>query len=201
MSTLLDGWYAVAPAGAASPTQLRIGGARLVLVRLDGSWSAFSDACPHRLAPLSAGRVVPGPDGERLQCPYHGWEFGADGRCLRIPSMADGSPVPSGAFTREAAAGVEVGGAVWLPWGSPLEPAPGGLTDCETAELVELPADQVAATLCGDSAVAAVPGAPTTWSAADGSWFSVTPADAWSSYVAAAGRFADELGRVGVPAA
>ena len=38
---------------------------------------AFEDRCPHRGAPLSLGRL--GPQG--LACRYHGWTFGADGRC------------------------------------------------------------------------------------------------------------------------
>lgn len=34
-------------------------------------WSAMIDACPHRLAPLSQGRVD--PDSGCIECPYHGW--------------------------------------------------------------------------------------------------------------------------------
>src|SRR6185369_4375428 len=42
-----------------------------------GSAAALADTCPHRFAPLSKGRVR--PDG-RLACPYHGWNFDAQGR-------------------------------------------------------------------------------------------------------------------------
>jgi phenylpropionate dioxygenase-like ring-hydroxylating dioxygenase large terminal subunit len=45
-------------------------------------WRAFVDQCPHRLAPLSEGRLA--EDG-LLECPYHGWAFQGDGRCDRIP--------------------------------------------------------------------------------------------------------------------
>jgi len=31
---------------------------------------------------------------DRLVCPYHSWEFGADGQCLKIPS---GDPIPASA--------------------------------------------------------------------------------------------------------
>ncbi len=48
----------------------------------DGSVVALLDRCPHRFAPLSAGAVL---QGDRLQCPYHGLEFGADGACVRNP--------------------------------------------------------------------------------------------------------------------
>jgi len=34
-----------------------------------GTYRCFRDACPHRLVPLSDGRIA--PNGE-LQCPYHG---------------------------------------------------------------------------------------------------------------------------------
>lgn len=34
-----------------------------------GAYRCLRDACPHRLVPLSDGRIA--PNGE-LQCPYHG---------------------------------------------------------------------------------------------------------------------------------
>ena len=43
---------------------------------------AFEDRCPHRGVPLSLGKL--GRDG--LICRYHGWTFGADGRCRLSPS-------------------------------------------------------------------------------------------------------------------
>jgi len=46
------------------------------------TWRAFEDQCPHRLAPLSEGRIA--EDG-LLECPYHGWAFQGDGTCDRIP--------------------------------------------------------------------------------------------------------------------
>lgn len=42
-----------------------------------GRPAALVDRCPHRFAPLSAGRVR--PDG-RLACPYHGWHFDGKGQ-------------------------------------------------------------------------------------------------------------------------
>jgi phenylpropionate dioxygenase-like ring-hydroxylating dioxygenase large terminal subunit len=51
-------------------------------------WRAFADQCPHRLAPLSEGRIA--ADG-LLECPYHGWAFQGDGACDRIPQQALGS--------------------------------------------------------------------------------------------------------------
>eukprot|EP01018_Ginkgo_biloba_P018176 Gb_36694 [translate_table: standard] len=55
------------------------------------NWLVFDDRCPHRLAPLSEGRID--EDGD-LQCSYHGWCFGASGECKYIPQAPfDGPPV------------------------------------------------------------------------------------------------------------
>ena len=55
----------------------------------DGNaWQAFADRCPHRLAPLSEGRIT--EDGH-LECPYHGWAFSSGGACEKLPQDADGS--------------------------------------------------------------------------------------------------------------
>ncbi|WP_017297760.1 Rieske 2Fe-2S domain-containing protein [Nodosilinea nodulosa] len=48
------------------------------------AWCVFEDKCPHRLAPLSEGRV--NESGE-LECPYHGWAFAGDGTCTHIPQQ------------------------------------------------------------------------------------------------------------------
>ncbi|KAG5191705.1 hypothetical protein JKP88DRAFT_204659 [Tribonema minus] len=53
------------------------------VIWFDGQrWRAFADACPHRLAPLSEGRVE--PDGT-LMCSYHAWRFDGQGACTSIP--------------------------------------------------------------------------------------------------------------------
>ncbi|GJP51414.1 hypothetical protein CLOM_g10579 [Closterium sp. NIES-68] len=54
-------------------------------------WLAFHDLCPHRLAPLSEGRIHESGD---LQCSYHGWTFAPDTSCSFIPQAPkDGPPV------------------------------------------------------------------------------------------------------------
>jgi phenylpropionate dioxygenase-like ring-hydroxylating dioxygenase large terminal subunit len=55
-------------------------------------WRALEDACPHRLAPLSEGRL--NARGE-LECPYHGWSFEGSGRCTAIPQAEDGAALSS----------------------------------------------------------------------------------------------------------
>lgn len=49
-------------------------------------WLAVADSCPHRLAPLSEGRVVNG--GTQLACSYHGWKFDDKGKCTVIPQVS-----------------------------------------------------------------------------------------------------------------
>ncbi|MGE0879387.1 MAG: Rieske 2Fe-2S domain-containing protein [Acidimicrobiia bacterium] len=63
---------------------------KLVVARLDDRTFVAMDArCPHRSASLACGKV----DGAGIRCAYHGWRFGADGRCVDIPALPDG-PVP-----------------------------------------------------------------------------------------------------------
>ena len=50
--------------------------------REDGGIAAIRDVCPHRFVPLSMGTLQP---GDRVQCIYHGLEFGADGQCVKNP--------------------------------------------------------------------------------------------------------------------
>ena len=53
-----------------------------------GEAYALRDICPHRAAPLSAGRLVREAGGDEVvECPYHGWRFRTgDGVCSAIPS-------------------------------------------------------------------------------------------------------------------
>jgi phenylpropionate dioxygenase-like ring-hydroxylating dioxygenase large terminal subunit len=55
--------------------------------RHTNAWKAFDDRCPHRLVPLSEGRIA--EDG-LLECPYHGWAFKGDGSCDHIPQQPEG---------------------------------------------------------------------------------------------------------------
>jgi nitrite reductase/ring-hydroxylating ferredoxin subunit len=62
------------------------------VVVLDEKICALRDVCPHRRVPLSAGTVADSSGGQVLECGYHGWSFGADGVCARIPALGDGRP-------------------------------------------------------------------------------------------------------------
>jgi vanillate O-demethylase monooxygenase subunit len=49
----------------------------------DGGFAALEDRCPHRFAPLSAGKLCDG--GAALLCPYHGLRFDSSGSCVHNP--------------------------------------------------------------------------------------------------------------------
>ena len=57
--------------------------------RNENAWKVFDDMCPHRLAPLSKGRI---DQWGRLQCVYHGWCFNGSGDCKFIPQAPPDSP-------------------------------------------------------------------------------------------------------------
>lgn len=85
---VFDIWYFTGLSQEVKPGQMRrieIAGHPINLGRRkDGQLFALYDICPHRAAPLSAGRII----GETVECPYHGWRFRqSDGQCTRIPSL------------------------------------------------------------------------------------------------------------------
>jgi len=89
---LTDIWYFAAVSGELRPgrlTRVEMLGEPVMLGRSPhGEVFALHDVCPHRAAPLSAGRFHRDAAGaETVQCPYHGWRFGADGACAAIPSL------------------------------------------------------------------------------------------------------------------
>jgi phenylpropionate dioxygenase-like ring-hydroxylating dioxygenase large terminal subunit len=87
-------WYAACFADVVGnqPVARRILGVDLVLWRpYEGaSVSVALDRCAHRDAPLSRGWIA----DCHLVCPYHGWEWDANGRTQRIPQFPD-SPHPT----------------------------------------------------------------------------------------------------------
>lgn len=72
-------------------------GIGIALARLDGQVTALRDLCRHFQARLSLGEVI-GLDGvQQVMCPYHGWSYGSDGRCKRIPQLPEGRKIPPNA--------------------------------------------------------------------------------------------------------
>ncbi|NEQ30366.1 MAG: Rieske 2Fe-2S domain-containing protein [Leptolyngbya sp. SIO4C5] len=84
-----EAWYPIAYVADLDKTKLT----RFVLLETPlviwweptaAAWRVFVDKCPHRLAPLSEGRVN---EAGQLECPYHGWAFSGAGTCEQIPQQ------------------------------------------------------------------------------------------------------------------
>ncbi|MGH9136179.1 MAG: Rieske 2Fe-2S domain-containing protein [Acidimicrobiales bacterium] len=115
-------WYVVAEGGdvTGQPRSVRLLGDDVVIWRsADGSLVAAPDRCPHREAPLSHGHIEDGC----LVCCYHGWTFGAEGRCVRVPSAPESVPVPPRGHLRTFHV-VERYGLVWLCLDEPIAGIP-----------------------------------------------------------------------------
>ena len=113
-------WYLFGPS-----RELRIGpvsrsilGRDLVAYRTEDGRVVVLDArCSHLGADLGKGRVV----GNCIQCPFHSWRYGPDGRCRRIPQT---ERIPDTAKQRAYPA-VERHGMVFVFNGpAPLFPLP-----------------------------------------------------------------------------
>jgi phenylpropionate dioxygenase-like ring-hydroxylating dioxygenase large terminal subunit len=86
-------WHPVGFASqfAGDPVRVVLLGEPIVIWRDSaGTPHALRDLCVHRGTALSLGRVV----GDRLMCPYHGWQYRADGICALIPQLADPTRIP-----------------------------------------------------------------------------------------------------------
>ena len=78
-----------------TPTRIELVGEAYVVVRLGGEIKVFADICPHRYARLSDGQVV----GLNIQCPYHGWQYDANGRCAHVPALGSEATLPPAQLT------------------------------------------------------------------------------------------------------
>lgn len=79
-------WYVACPSPelGEKPIGRKVLGTPIVLFRDSGGTpAALLDRCAHRNVPLSMGRLV----DHRLECSYHGWQYGPDGRCVGIPGL------------------------------------------------------------------------------------------------------------------
>ena len=126
--SLRNNWYIACRSGELKqkPRPVRLFATSIVLWR-DASEIAHAllDRCPHRNAPLSAGRVEDGC----VVCPYHGWKFNGNGACIYVPSLADHRPLPNATVTSLAAC--EQDGYVWLCPGTPPDAPPRLFPNCE----------------------------------------------------------------------
>ena len=97
----LDAWFPVmfsAEVSDESPTAAMVFERPIVLFKdkQSGEVRALHDQCPHRLAPLSDGRLTTdGTTGETVvECSYHGWQFeGKCGTCTKLPQLEASKPI------------------------------------------------------------------------------------------------------------
>ena len=117
---LHDLWYVAALSAELKPGRLErrliLGDPLLVGRSRAGEVYALRDICPHRAAPLSAGRLGRDPAGaEVVECPYHGWSFRtADGACSRIPSLVEGQALDTERIRVRTYPVAESQGLVWI---------------------------------------------------------------------------------------
>ncbi|MGE0485322.1 MAG: Rieske 2Fe-2S domain-containing protein [Gammaproteobacteria bacterium] len=125
-----NAWYAASwsdEVGQAPFERTIIG--RSILFYRDGNGEAlaFDNACPHRSAPLSMGRLV----GDVIECPYHGLRFDRDGRCVHNPH--GNGKIPARARTRRYPL-VERHDMLWIWMGDEAHADPATIPDfsCHT---------------------------------------------------------------------
>ena len=90
---IINNWYAAALSAEINdePSAVRMLGCDFALFRdASGAARCLSAVCCHRGGDLGHGKRV----GDCVQCPYHGWEFAADGRVRRIPSLGSEASIP-----------------------------------------------------------------------------------------------------------
>jgi phenylpropionate dioxygenase-like ring-hydroxylating dioxygenase large terminal subunit len=125
-------WYFAAVGAELKPGRLKryeILGEPVLLGRTHGGEAyALRDICPHRAAPLSAGRLAKDGDEAVVECPYHGWTFRTrDGACTRVPSMVDGQDFDPGRIRVRSYPVAESQGLVWIFMAEgPRAPGPDG---------------------------------------------------------------------------
>lgn len=102
------------------PASVTLLGERVAIFRTsDNKAHAFRDLCIHRGAMLSEGWV----EGDALVCPYHGWAYGADGKCVCIPAQGKDDKIPDRARAQVYAC-TEQYGFIWVCLGEPRGPLP-----------------------------------------------------------------------------
>jgi len=75
----------------------------------EGQLVCLTDRCPHRAAKLSDGQLIDG----KIECLYHGWQFGSKGECLHIPQLSADAKIPANACVQSFKV-VERQGMIWM---------------------------------------------------------------------------------------
>ncbi|MGH7768162.1 MAG: Rieske 2Fe-2S domain-containing protein, partial [Candidatus Binatia bacterium] len=78
-------WHPLAVAAELNgrpPRRVRMLGEDLVLYKGGGGYGLVAERCAHRGASLAYGRI----EGDNIRCPYHGWMYARDGKCVEQPA-------------------------------------------------------------------------------------------------------------------
>lgn len=99
---------------------VRLLGQDYVLFRDDfGRYGLLDRDCPHRGADLAYGR----PEDGGLRCPFHGWLFDVNGRCLQTPAEPEGSKLCQ--RIRQGSYPVQLRSGILFAYLGPLDAATG----------------------------------------------------------------------------
>ena len=108
-------WYAVGGSAALAPGSLMpatLLDTELVVWReTTGAVHAWRNRCSHRGLRLTLGFV----DGDKLACRYHGWRYGAGGKCRIIPAHPGMTPPDD--FQIPTFVARDKGGLIWVSIG------------------------------------------------------------------------------------
>ena len=88
-------WYPICTSEelvSEEPLRSRLLGLTFVAFRdTDGKAHVLHDICVHRGGSLGMGKVI----DDCVECPYHGWQFAGDGKCVLIPSLGSDDKPPA----------------------------------------------------------------------------------------------------------
>ncbi len=108
-------WYAITSSKSVKKNKilaLRRFGENLVLYRdSEGTVGCVTDICAHRGASLEKGCIKDG----HIQCPFHGIEYDASGKCVYVPSEGRASELDFSRFNLKSYETREVGG-IFFAW-------------------------------------------------------------------------------------
>jgi phenylpropionate dioxygenase-like ring-hydroxylating dioxygenase large terminal subunit len=120
---LCHDWLPVAPLRELEKTSVigaRVLGEDIVIWRtVDGEVLAWKDLCLHRGTRLSLGEIQ---NGDTLMCPYHGWTYDTNGKCIQMPAHPNQKP-PAKAVVQTYHACVYLD-FVWICFGEPRHTLP-----------------------------------------------------------------------------
>lgn len=113
-------WHAVAYSGQLKdkPLGVTLLGESVVVARLNGQVRAMHGRCPHKGTAFALGDIVDGT----IECPYHGWRFDGDGKCVRVPAREELTEAMNVSVDCYYAA--EHVGIIWVALEKPIAPLP-----------------------------------------------------------------------------